>query len=131
MKNKILFIALILLAVFFSMLTGCTEEETMSINDRIREFVTDLNKLNRDSVFKDHFHPDASSYDGDDAVADDNFPNDGGEIYAVISITETSTTTRAVVITDGSGTNACVFTMKEDGEDDWYIWSITGTGVSL
>jgi len=124
MKKIILLLTVlaVILTVFF--LAGCKEDATMSIDDRIKEFVKDLNGSSRDGIFKDHFHPDSDSYDGSDAlVLEPQLPK--GDIYITASITKLSSTTRTVLI-GGSDTYTCLFTMKEDGADDWYIWSISG-----
>ncbi len=128
MKKIILLLAVLAVILMVISLSGCAQEDTMSIDDRIKEFVKDLNDSNRDGIFKDHFHPDSAAYDGNEDTVDISFPN--GELYITVSITKVSSSTRTVII-GGDDTRTCLFTMKEDGTDDWYIWSITGTGVSL
>jgi hypothetical protein len=129
MKKTGLFIVIISLVLLASFFTGC-KEEGMSIDDRIKEFVGDLNDSNRNGIFKDHFHSDSTSYDGDAALAEDNFPLLGGASYSLISITG-SGSTRTVVINNGTSNATHTFTMQEEDEDDWYILSITGGGVTL
>ncbi len=128
MKKTLLILVIISLAAFFSMLTGCAEEEdTMEIDERIEKFVSDLNDSNRDGIFKEHFHPDASSYDGNEGTIVSPFPNvgDGIHSYSLTSLSG-SGTTRSVVINNGVTSDNCTFTMKEDGEDYWCILSISG-----
>ena len=126
MKKTGLFIVIILLVLLSSIFTGCAVGG-MGINDRIREFVSDLNKTNRDSI-KEHLHSDCSvSNSANEEYWDEKFDNDGVQNYSVGSITETGSKTRAVKILGGMyDADTFTFTMKEEDEDDWYILSISG-----
>ena len=119
-------IILILLTTFFLLLfmTGCEDDSGMSIDDRIEAFVSDLNNSNRDGIFKEHFHSSSSSYsNGDEDAIAVSFPNGTG--YTVESNTGTGSTRTVTIKSD-----PYTFTMQEDGEDDWYIKSITGSGAN-
>ena len=132
--KKITLILILLSAVsFLFLLTGCEEDSGMSIEDRIKAFVSDLNDSSRNGIFKEHFHPDSTSYtNGSEATIEPVFPNDGGETYTQTSISG-SGSSRTVYIDctgdDGVDGNY-TFTMKEDGEDDWYILSINPGGLN-
>ena len=125
-KMKKISVFLILLAAVFLLLfiTGCAEDSGMSIDDRIEAFVSDLNDSNRDGIFKEHFHSSSSSYsNGDEEAIVASFPNGTG--YTVESNTGTGSTRTVTIKSD-----PYTFTMEEDGDDDWYIKSITGSGAN-
>ena len=132
MKNKAITILLILTAVsFIFLMTGCKEEDSgMSIEERIKAFVSDLNDSNRDGIFKEHFHPDSNSIGGSESTVHASFPN--GATYVQTSITG-SGSSRAVYIdsSDNSVDASYTFNMKEDGEDDWYILSVYDGGTAV
>ena len=126
MKKIILLLTVITITMLVFFLTGCAEEDTMSINDRIREFVSDLNLSNRDGI-KEHLHSDCSvSNSANEAYWESKFTKTPPS-YSVGSITETGSKTRNVVINGGVALgNTFSFTMKEEDSDDWYILSISG-----
>lgn len=117
---------IVLISFFiFSIFTGCTQEETMTIEERIRAFVSDLNKSNRDSL-KEHFHYTQIARNLMNDAYWAPFVQEGGS-YTVLSITETGSNTRSVRIDGGiSQGSYYTFNMKKDG-DDWMIYSISGT----
>lgn len=120
-------IAVITLALLISMLTGCMQEEGMSIDERISAFVSDLNKSDRNDL-KDHFHYTQVLKNGfDNTYWDLKFSQELGS-YSLVSITEVSSNVSSAVIKGGVALTGStyVFNMKKDGED-WMIYSISGT----
>ena len=121
MKKNILAV-LIIFVLILSVFTGCQKETGLSIDERIRAFVKDLNgpRLN----IRDHFHSSSSFSNINNAVILTTFPF--GSTYGVISISTVSSSTRSVNISKtGSGDiNGVIFVMREEGKDDWYIESI-------
>lgn len=129
MKKIILLLTVVFVIMMVFSLAGCKEDATMSKDDRIEEFVSDLNKSNRDGIFKDHFHSDSTSYaNGDEDSVDPVFPNvSGGYSYKVVSITGDNPKTVAITCSgDGVADGNYTFTMKEEDADDWYILKIIG-----
>ncbi len=118
MKKNIL----LLLAVFiliFSIFTGCKDNSGLSIEDRIKQFVSDLNKSDRSSIYKDNFSSSSPFYNGSESTLSQAFPK--GPSYSVSSISG-SGSTRTVKI-NGASPDTWTFSMKDEGEDDWYIYS--------
>ena len=125
MKKNILAL-LVIFILILSVFTGCQKETGLSIEERIRAFVKDLNgpRLN----IRDHFHNSSSFSNINNAVILTTFPL--GSTYGVKSISTVSSlssSTRSVDITkSGSGDiNGVIFVMREEGKDDWYINNIT------
>ncbi|MDX9801869.1 MAG: hypothetical protein RBT69_11100 [Spirochaetia bacterium] len=129
MKKIILLLTVLAVILMIFFLAGCAQEDTMSIKDRIGEFVSDLNSSNRDSIFKDNFHSDSDVHDtgGRDTI-NAAFPPEEKPYSSSIS---GSGLTRTVSITasgDGTTTGDYTFTMREEDSDDWYILRITVPG---
>ena len=131
--KKITVILLLIAAVsFLFLVTGCTEEDSgMSIDDRIKAFVSDLNDLNRAGIFKENFHPDSTSYvTGDAGTIEGAFAADGQD-YFTTSISG-SGSSRTVVIDGDQASHldygSYTFNMKEEDDDDWLILSISDSG---
>ena len=125
--KKITVIFMLLTGVYLLVfLTGCAEEDSgMSIDERIEEFVSELNDTTRNSL-KDHFHSDCAASSSSEAYWETKFANDSGQTYSQGAITSTGSTTRDVKIIGGlyDATDTFSFTMKEEDEDDWYILDI-------
>jgi len=119
MKKSILALLIILILAFF-VFTACQEEGGLSIDDRIKEFVKDVNN-NRNNACKNNFHPLSGFRNGDsNTVTTLGFPS--GPTYSVGSISG-SGKSRTVVI-NGVAPITRTFTMLEDGKDNWYIMTI-------
>jgi hypothetical protein len=118
--NKKILILLAIFALIVSMLfTGCQEESGLTIEERIREFVSDLNgPVPRNSI-REHFHPSSAHRNISEQTLAIAFPSNRN--YFVISILG-SGSSRTVRI--GSATpESWTFAMREDGKNGWYISS--------
>ena len=112
MKKLSIISVLFTIAVLVFLFTGCTEEDSgLSIEERIKAFVSDLNDSNRDGIFKEHFHPDSNSYSGDESDVHAAFPN--GATYIQTSITG-SGSSRSVYIDSSDNSVDASYTFKHE-----------------
>ena len=121
MKKNILLL-LGILVLIFAFFTACQEEGGLTADDRIIQFVSDLNK-DRNKAYKDNL---ASSSPlqalGNKAYADNSFGT-ATNLSASKSNISGPNTSKTVVITNAKY-GSYTFTMKnegKDGKDDWYI----------
>lgn len=116
------------------MLSGCPfleEEDTVSIAERVQFFVQDLNG-NYNQVYL-NWHPDTTTRQAaaNPTTLQTRFPS--SEVYTVsgISANEALGTATATIDSDVTFNNAnASFRMKKDG-DNWFIDSLTVSGVTL
>ena len=127
-KFTTVFIILTIFSLVF-IITGCKEETGMSIDERIKAFVSELNDSNRDGL-KEHLHNDCPIVNTANEGHWNSFFDTSSGSFSLGSISDAGSSKRNVIInsTDGSTTgDNYQFTMKEEDEDDWYILSIIET----
>jgi hypothetical protein len=128
--TKLAFIIL-LTTTFF---TGCNLFDTVSIEERIDQFITDCNSSNKDSMYL-NLHP-TETVDRPAKVAASTW-GDFTDALKPWSISETSRTGSTEVTFIGTISNntisneAITIVFKEGDEDVWYIKSLVWGAVTI
>jgi hypothetical protein len=134
-RNAFKMIAVVGVLLTVLVLAGCPldEEETVSITQRVQNFVSDLN-TNYDNVYL-NWHPDTTTRQAaaNPATLESGFPS--SEIYTVsnISADESAGTATATItsnVTYGDSNGSASFTMRKDGES-WFINSLRIAELNL
>lgn len=135
LKNILKVAGLVLLvALFFS----CEEDsnDEVSVKERIEKFQDSLNDGDYDGLDK-HFHPDMVSYDSyaDGSVIAAGPLGSGNEPFNLGTPTVTdsgSNKTATGTVTSGGGLDdSYTAVMREDGDDNWKIYSFTIGAYSI
>ncbi|MCL2294044.1 MAG: hypothetical protein FWC36_04175 [Spirochaetes bacterium] len=124
MRKNILILLVIFALIASSILfTGCQEDKGLSIDDRIRAFVQDLNS-DSDNI-RNNFHPSSAFRNSTRATFAGTWPFPGpGGPYSVGSISGSGSSRSVNII--GCIAGQWPFNMREDGRNNWYIDSIGG-----
>jgi len=117
---------LICLSIVFFFFTGCDEVSPVSVEERIEMFLNDLSNQQYSTIRGDHIHPDAPSWD---TLNSSYWPANGPWKDYPLSLNSTNvpdTSSVTVNITSSLGTSNYDFVMREEEEDVWKIYSVTG-----
>ncbi|MCL2705633.1 MAG: hypothetical protein FWE72_05440 [Spirochaetaceae bacterium] len=123
MKKGILAL-LVIFILALSIFTGCQDDGGLTADERIKQFVSDLNK-DRNKAYKDNCATGSPlQIMGNKDYADNSF---GTASNLSVSSTSGPNTSKTVIISNSKYVTY-IFTMKnegKDGKDDWYITNHT------
>jgi hypothetical protein len=125
--NKIIFSGAILSIVLSLILFSCNMVPPVTIEDRISQFMAELNKADRTNVYT-HVHSDATSYNTIKPAAywDGIFAT--GNTYSLSGLSVTSPTATATCSGGAWSGSTFNFTMKETDPKVWKILRLTSNG---
>ena len=117
-------IALLAMAVAALMLGGCAMDKT-SIEDRIGEFIADVNAGDYGNLYK-HLHTDCADRNAAKAAAFWDPTTVFKAVNKPFSLSGMSFgTTSTGTLNSAVGPDTITFVMKEEDPDDWFILSIS------